>query len=90
MFKSVRSNGASVGISRHLLRPVLLWLEFHKASQTTAERGEAKLCVINFKTTWSEFQKLKQTAASNSIPLPLHVVLESIIDRSTFPCSVVV
>ena len=32
-------------------------------SQTAAERGEAKLCILNFKTTWSEFQKPGQTAA---------------------------
>ena len=32
-------------------------------SQTAAERGEAELRIVNFKTTWSELQKLSQTAA---------------------------
>ena len=32
-------------------------------SQTAAERGEAKLRILNFKTTWSEFQKASPTAA---------------------------
>ena len=32
-------------------------------SQTAAERGEAELRILNFKTTWSEFQKPSQTAA---------------------------
>ena len=29
----------------------------------TAERGEAKLRILDFKTTWSEFQKASQTPA---------------------------
>ena len=32
-------------------------------SQTAAERGEAELRILDFKTTWSEFQKPGQTAA---------------------------
>ena len=32
-------------------------------SQTAAERGEAELRILDFKTTWSEFQKPSQTAA---------------------------
>ena len=32
-------------------------------SQTAAERGKAELRILNFKTKWSEFQKLSQTAA---------------------------
>ena len=66
------------------------WSEFQKPSQTATEWVEAELPILDFKITWLEFQKLKQTVASNSIPLPLHVVLESSIHRSTFPCSVVV
>ena len=31
-------------------------------SQTAAEQGVAKLCILDFKTTWSEFQKTSQTA----------------------------
>ena len=31
-------------------------------SQTPAGRGEAKLRVFDFKTTWSEFQMTSQTA----------------------------
>ena len=30
-------------------------------SWTTAEQGEAELRILNFKTTWSEFQKSSQT-----------------------------
>ena len=32
-------------------------------SQTAAEQGEAKLRILDFKTTWSEFQKSSQIAA---------------------------
>ena len=32
-------------------------------SQTAAERGEAELRILDFKTTWSEFQKASPTAA---------------------------
>ena len=32
------------------------------ASQTATEQGEAKLHILDFKTTWSEFQKPSQTA----------------------------
>ena len=35
-------------------------------SQTAAERGKAKLHILDFKTTWSEFQKPSQTAAEQS------------------------
>ena len=31
-------------------------------SWTAAERGEAELRILNFKTTWSDFQKPSQTA----------------------------
>ena len=34
-----------------------------KTSLTTAGRGEAKLRILDFKTTWPEFQKTSQTAA---------------------------
>ena len=34
-----------------------------KLSGGTAERGKAELRILNFKTTWSEFQKPSQTAA---------------------------
>ena len=34
-----------------------------KPSLTAAKRGEAELCILDFKTTWSEFQKSSQTAA---------------------------
>ena len=34
-----------------------------KTSLTAAGRGEAKLRILDFKTTWSEFQKASQTAA---------------------------
>ena len=32
-------------------------------SQTAAERGVAEMRILDFKTTWSEFQKPNQTAA---------------------------
>ena len=32
-------------------------------SQTAAERGKAELRILDFKTTWSEFQKASLTAA---------------------------
>ena len=56
-------------------------------SQTAAEQGVAELCILDFKTTWSEFQKLKQTIATNSIPLPFHVVLELSIHSSALSSS---
>ena len=34
-------------------------------SWTTAERGEAELRILNFKTTWSKFQKPSQAAATS-------------------------
>ena len=34
-----------------------------KGSLTAAERGEAELRILNFTTTWSEFQKASLTAA---------------------------
>ena len=37
--------------------------EFQKPSQTAAERGVAELRILDFKTTWSEFQKASLTAA---------------------------
>ena len=37
--------------------------EFQKPSQTAAERGEAELRILYFKTTWSEFQKASLTNA---------------------------
>ena len=46
-----------------------------EANQTAAEQGKAELRILNFRTTMSEFQKLKQSNAPNNIPLLLHVVL---------------
>ena len=42
---------------------ISLRLEVQRPSQTAAEQGEAELCILDFKTTWSEFQKPSQTAA---------------------------
>ena len=42
---------------------ISLCLEVQRPSQTTAERGEAELRILDFQTTWSEFQKTYQTAA---------------------------
>ena len=35
---------------------------FQKPSQTASERSEAELRILDFKTTWSEFQMPSQTA----------------------------
>ena len=40
-----------------------IFSELQKPSQTAAERDEAELRILYFKTTWSEFQKPSQTAA---------------------------
>ena len=37
-----------------------------KSSQTAAKQGKAELRILDFKTTWSEFQKPSQTAAKRS------------------------
>ena len=42
--------------------------EFKKPNQTAAERGEAKLCILNSKTTWSEFQKPIRLLLSKAKP----------------------
>ena len=42
--------------------PNFITFEVQRPNQTAAERGEAKLCILNFKTTWSEFQQPSQTA----------------------------
>ena len=36
-------------------------------SQTAAEQGVVKLRILDFKTTWSEFQKPFQTAAKRGV-----------------------
>ena len=41
----------------------VIWSEFQKTSQTAAERGEAELRILHFKTTWSELKKASKTAA---------------------------
>ena len=35
----------------------------HSSSQTATEQGEVKLCILNIKTTWSEFQQPNLFAA---------------------------
>ena len=42
-------------------------------SQTAAERGKAELHILDFKTTWSEFQKASQTAAEQG-KAKLHIL----------------
>ena len=37
--------------------------KFQMASQAVTERGKAEVRILDFKTTWSEFQKPGQTAA---------------------------
>ena len=36
-------------------------------SKTAAEQGVAELDILDFKTTWSEFQKTSQTAAEQGV-----------------------
>ena len=36
-------------------------------SQTAAKQGIAELCILTFKTTWSEFQMPSQTAAEQGV-----------------------
>ena len=50
------------------------WSEFQNSSQTATERGKAELSILNSKTKFRNLDT--QTVAPNSIPLPLHVVLE--------------
>ena len=35
----------------------------------SCHRGEAKVCILNFKTTWSELQKASQTATEQGLYL---------------------
>ena len=42
-------------------------------SQTAAEQGEAELSILDFKSTWSEFQKSIQTAAERG-KAKLHIL----------------
>ena len=42
--------------------------EFQKPSQTAAERGEAELRILNFKTPWSEFHHLPRVVVCVSTP----------------------
>ena len=35
---------------------------FRREVKTTTEQGKAEQCIFDFKTTWSEFQKPRQTA----------------------------
>ena len=44
-----------------------------KTSLTAAGRGEAELRILNFKTTWSEFQKPSQTTAKHCVT-KLHIL----------------
>ena len=44
-----------------------------KTSLTAAGRGEAELRILDFKTTWSEFQKASQTAAERG-EAELHIL----------------
>ena len=48
-------------------------LEVQRPSQTAAERGEAKVRILDFKTTWSEVQRPIQTAAERG-EAELHIL----------------
>ena len=45
-------------------------------SQTTAEQGIAKLGILDFKTTWSEFQKLIRLLLSEAKPSYVYSILK--------------
>ena len=55
---------------------VLSFSEFQKPGQTAAGRGNAKLCILDFKTTWSEFQKPSQTAPAEAKPRCAYSILK--------------
>ena len=48
-------------------------VRFQKTSQTATERGEAKLRIFNFKTTWSALQNPSQTATEQG-EAELHIL----------------
>ena len=63
-YTSVCPYGVGVGVRQVTSHfQFLSCSEFQKPSQTAAERGEAELRILDFKTTWSESQKPSQTAA---------------------------
>ena len=49
---------------------ISLRLEVLRPNQTAAKQGEAELRILDFKTTWSEFQKPSQTAAEGGVAEP--------------------
>ena len=45
-------------------------------SQTAAKRGKAELRILDFKTTWSEFQMPSQTAPAEAKPRCVYSILK--------------
>ena len=59
-------------------------------SQTAAEHGEAKLCILDFKTTWLEFQKPCQTAVTlGEAKLRIYILKKNINSPESVPSSCV-
>ena len=71
-FMSLRPySDGSVSVVKSFFQ-VLLYSEFQKPSQNATEKGEAKLFILDFKTSWSEFKKPNQTTAEQGKPeLPI-------------------
>ena len=62
------------GVTSHF--QFLLCSEFQKPSQTTTERGEAELRILDFKTTLSEFQKPVRPLSCEAKPSYVHTILK--------------
>ena len=64
------------------VRPVLShfrvssYSEFQMSSQPVAEGGKAELCILNLKTTWSEFQKPIRLLLSKAKPSYVYSILK--------------
>ena len=56
-------------------------------SWTAAERGEAELRILNFKTIWSEFQKPCQTAVMQGEAELRIYNLKNVTSPQSFPSS---
>ena len=61
-------------------------VRYPDAQSDRCPRGEAKLCIFNFKTTWSEFQKPLQSATERG-EAKLHILnLKTIWSEFQKPC----
>ena len=56
-----------------------------KPTQTATERGKAKLCILDFKITWSEFQSPVRPLPSKAKPSYVYSILKPHIQSSKSP-----